>query len=786
MSEFIASPTMEQFMLSPEYVRVIGGPIGCVAPDTLILTEQGPRRIDSLIGPVRVVSWNAETSQYQLSPSGGAFPKGRDYLYRVSTQQGEFVAAAHHRVFCADGMYRRVESLVPGQSLHQCSQAQLQTMRANPRRLSSLQGEPHLIQKAVDSLANYAESIRQYGRLPPLAAQTGQVFLPFLSGAPQSFVPLSAQFAASRAGGRVEQLRSHSHPPRLDDLPEIGGSGFPDPHQHGDEACRAVALSAPHVFWSRLKGQLSHIVSYGHQRVREFVRQGQSHSTPTPKGTILRITREAVKEVYWDLQVLDTHNYVTVDGTTHHNSGKSVACCHELMRWATEQEPNAAGIRKTRFIITRNTADQLRSTTLKTILDWFPPEIYGDYKASEKTLYYTLRLPDNTIVQTEWMLIALDTPDDVRKALSLEATGLWGNESRELHPDVVDGLLMRVNRFPSMKDGGPTRPGAIFDTNMPDEDTWWQDKMDNPPRNWSIHVQPPAVIPIDQFREKYRKDPDEDTVIKSVEDNLYAVDPAHDNYDNLAKTYYPNTGEGKKEDFIRVYLRCEYGRALGGLPVFEKTFFPEKHIRRGLVPVQSTEYPLCVGLDFGRQPSAIIGQLTPMGQVIILGECLADNMGMEKFCKTKFDPYMAEHFPGHAFYIAPDPAGFQKTQLGELSPAAWLVSQGYKLVRPLTNDPEVRIQAVEKLLGEGVDAMARFVVDPDRAPVITKALKGKYRWKTTKAGDMANAKAPMKNEWSHPADALQYLCLVIEGGHMGRARQRGARQVTRVRAAGWT
>ena len=148
-------------------------------------------------------------------------------------------------------------------------------------------------------------------------------------------------------------------------------------------------------------------------------------------------------------------------------SGKSVACTHELMRWATEQAPNAEGIRKTRFLIVRNTADQLKSTTLKTIIDWFPPEVYGQYKATEKTLFYTLRLPDNTVVKTEWMLIALDTPDDVRKALSLEATGLWGNESRELHPEVVDGLLMRVNRYPSMKDGGVTRPGAIFDTNMP-------------------------------------------------------------------------------------------------------------------------------------------------------------------------------------------------------------------------------------------------------------------------------------------------------------------------------
>jgi len=467
-------------------------------------------------------------------------------------------------------------------------------------------------------------------------------------------------------------------------------------------------------------------------------------------------------------------------------SGKSVACCHELMRWATTQAPNADGIRKTRFLIVRNTADQLRSTTFKTIIDWFPPEIYGRYKATEKTLFYTLRLPDNTVVQTEWMMIALDTPDDVRKALSLEATGLWGNECRELHPDVVDGLLMRVNRYPSMKDGGATRPGAIFDTNMPNEDTWWERKMENPPKNWSVHLQPPAVIPIDVYREKYRKEPPEDTLIESTDEIIYCVDPAHDNYDNLAKDYYPNTGEGKTEDFIRVYLRCQYGRALGGLPVFDKTFNVDRHMAADLRPVDSPNYPLCIGLDFGRQPAAVIGQLTPNGQVIIVGEVVADNMGMEKFCKTALKPYLYEHFPQFSYYIAPDPAGFHKTQLGEHSPAQFLISQGFKLVRPVTNDPEIRIQAVERLLLDGVDTMPRFLINPNAAPITTQGLKGKYRWKTNKHGEMMQTREPIKNEWSHPMDALQYLALVIDGGHLGRATRRGSRPVVRKSAAGWT
>ena len=137
--------------------------------------------------------------------------------------------------------------------------------------------------------------------------------------------------------------------------------------------------------------------------------------------------------------------------------GKSVTCVHELVRLACGQAPNAQGKRKTRAVIVRNTADQLALTTRKTVFDWLPPGQAGAWKAVEKTFLLMARLPDNTVVESEWLFIALDTPDDVRKALSLETTFLWGNESRELHQDVVDGLLGRLNRYPSMKDGGPTR-----------------------------------------------------------------------------------------------------------------------------------------------------------------------------------------------------------------------------------------------------------------------------------------------------------------------------------------
>jgi hypothetical protein len=57
-------------------------------------------------------------------------------------------------------------------------------------------------------------------------------------------------------------------------------------------------------------------------------------------------------------------------------------------------------------------------------------------------------LPDGTSVHIEWLFRALDRPNDVKKLLSLELTGGWINECREMPRSVVDMLQGRVGRYP--------------------------------------------------------------------------------------------------------------------------------------------------------------------------------------------------------------------------------------------------------------------------------------------------------------------------------------------------
>jgi hypothetical protein len=116
-------------------------------------------------------------------------------------------------------------------------------------------------------------------------------------------------------------------------------------------------------------------------------------------------------------------------------SGKSYACCAEIWRRAIQQKPSPRdGIKYTRFAIVRNTNPMLKTTTLKTWLELMPEHVWGPVKYSPPIIHH-IKLPPRdgaAGIDCEVIFLALDDPKDVRKLLSLELTGAWVNEAREL------------------------------------------------------------------------------------------------------------------------------------------------------------------------------------------------------------------------------------------------------------------------------------------------------------------------------------------------------------------
>lgn len=500
----------------------------------------------------------------------------------------------------------------------------------------------------------------------------------------------------------------------------------------------------------------------------------------------------------------DINYYATVTGSKFHQSqakvrclagpiggGKSVTCVMDLLMWAKDQQPDERGVRRTRFAIIRNTVDQLKTTTMKTLMDWLPPGVYGEHRIVDKTYTLKLGLPDKTQVESELLFLSLDNPADTRKALSLELTGVWLNEAREIHPEVIEVMVTRTGRFPKeirSKKYGCTRSGMIMDTNMPSGDSWFGKRMQDEKSGWDVHIQPPAALSPEQYLQKYGEAANPEDVLVDFDGREWVINPEADNLVNLKPDYYPTAVSGKAKDFVDVYVLSRYGRELGGAPVYENVWNRDFHVldtvtRGAVTALVSDEYPIVIGLDFGRTPSAILLQGDPRGRITALCEVLSENCGIERFIKDFLRPVLMSRFPRCSFVVAPDPAGYHKQQLGEQSLVDIVKKEGFKVSRPVSNDPEKRIAAVEQVLMEQVDGKARFRVSPECSTLI-KGFDSGYRYRQKKNGELEPS--PDKNKYSHPHDALQYGVMVLVGGvrgwAMGNVR---SRTVETVDSGGW-
>jgi hypothetical protein len=98
-------------------------------------------------------------------------------------------------------------------------------------------------------------------------------------------------------------------------------------------------------------------------------------------------------------------------------------------------------------------------------------------------------------------------------------------------------------------------------------------------------------------------------------------------------------------------------------------------------------------------------------------------------------------------------------------------------VRPPTNDPEKRVQGVERLLNQQLEGKAMYLIDPECAKLI-KGFRYGYRYKIKKNGEMEDK--PDKNEFSHVHDANQYADAIIDMNVRGVAQGSGRREIAKT------
>jgi len=432
-------------------------------------------------------------------------------------------------------------------------------------------------------------------------------------------------------------------------------------------------------------------------------------------------------------------------------SGKSVGCCIEVFRRALMQEKNKEGVRRSRWAIIRNTNPQLRTTTIKTWLDWFPEDQWGKFHWSVPFTHH-IKQAD---LDLEVLFLALDRPEDVKKLLSLELTGIWINEAREVPKSIIDACTMRVGRFPSMREGGPSWSGVIADTNAPEEDHWWpimsgevpipdhipreQAKMLVKPDNWSFYTQPPAMI----------EQTDKEGSVLDYKDNKDAENQKH-----MLKSYYSNLIRGKTKSWIDVYVMNRLGSIQDGKPVYP-SFVPEMHVAKEEIPI-AEGVPVYIGIDFGLTPAAVFGQKV-RGRWLIQSEIVAIDMGIVRFSEL-LRQEIATRFPHVDVHIFGDPAGDFRAQTDETTPFQIMRGAGLRALPAPSNSVDLRLESVSQALNKMADGKSAFLVDR-RCPSLIKGFEGGYQYKRMEVSGERYADKPEKNMYSHIHDALQYLML---------------------------
>lgn len=411
-------------------------------------------------------------------------------------------------------------------------------------------------------------------------------------------------------------------------------------------------------------------------------------------------------------------------------SGKSSASVMELLFKAMEMplgkpEPDANGkvrrLRRSRFAVIRNTYPELRDTTIKTFESWVPPVLREKHAQENR---YVIRFND---VECEVLFRALDQPDDAKKLLSLELTGAYVNEAKEIPKGIVDLLTTRIGRYPALKDlpEGTPEPwsGIWMDTNPPDTDHWLYKTFEE--------EKPPKHV---LFRQPGGRT------------------PQAENRKNVRATYYEDIALGKDKDWISVMVDGNYGFIKTGKPVYNE-YVDAVHCQE--FPTLRTQ--LTLGMDFGLTPAAVIVQRVPGdGQLQVVDEFVTEDMGAVRFAEL-LSVKLKSEYPGQNVEGWGDPAGEQRAQTDERTPFDIVQGQGLPVSPAPTNDFTLRREAVASLLLRMTMTGRPALVIHPRCKTLRKAMAGGYYYRRVQVTGVDRfIDVPEKNRFSHVAEAMQY------------------------------
>jgi hypothetical protein len=318
---------------------------------------------------------------------------------------------------------------------------------------------------------------------------------------------------------------------------------------------------------------------------------------------------------------------------------------------------------------------------------------------------------------------------------------------------------------------------------MPTEGTPWQKFMVEPPPNWQVFIQPSGMAP-NAENLNYLLQTEE--TIKLPINHSSRLAQGRRYYERFIEMY-----GSEDHPWIKRYVYAEYGEDPSGEAVFRATFNRGFHVVPDTLVVPG--YPLVVGIDFGRNPWALICQVDHQGRLLVHEEVPAVNIGLEKQVEEKLRPRLySNKYIGSKVILVGDPSGVARGTIAEETSFDALKRMGLPAFPAPTNDIDPRLRAVETLLSRQVGGKAALLISAAGCPFLIRAMAGGYRFKKHPGGGLRAIPEKFDADgFSHVCDCLQQVCLVVHGNLVNEFARRliprtRKQERPRVSAAGWT
>jgi hypothetical protein len=773
---YTPSKTIREFMLSEAKIRAVCGPVGCLPAEAEFLSETGWVRMDSYVEGTSVAQWHPDSKEisfvrpeeYIQTPQDEPFHRFRD-AYSVDMP----VSSEHRVVFYDWKGSLRVET---GKYI---ADKLKQDRTEGPRfyvpvtfRLPERRGIP-----LTDAQLRLMVAVHADGCFPKFYSNKGE---------PRCYVCVRKERKKLRlvellnaAGVPYTERTTNSHRPTettfIFNAPLLSKTyteawwgvsqrqakiiyeEFPywDGLQHADGEVR---YASNHKSDCEFMQFICHAT--GH---RASISRVQYPDKPAWNDTYYIQATRKLDELstfrncqYEELPATDGMKYCFCVPTSFFvaryngrifitgNSGKTSGAIVELLRQSILMPPGKDGIRQSKQLVIRNTKQQLRDTTLASVTELLPVEIY---KWRESDMIMRFKFND---VECDWLFRSLDTPEDVQRVLSLQVTNAWVEEAREIPITLLSDIEGRVGRYPSQSDGFRYRSGIIYTTNPPEIDSEHYKLLEHLPQ---IEGEENSIIECAVFKQPS------------------GLSPEAENIENLRPGYYEELAKGKSQAWIDVYVHGLYAKSQYGKPVYEKSFQYDRRVASGL-PIDPI-LPVIIGMDSARKPAAVFMQLGRDGKLRKLREAVGFDMGATTFISTKLRPIIKNFFATNPLIFVGDPAWKRQNETDDNSWYKELKKQfvtnmpgsGNAVKSAATNDPSARINALDEPFRTlWPDGEPGILYDTECAMCVA-GLRSKYRYTKQKTADGKFKETPDKNDWSHVVEADQYGTMFALGNH---------------------